>query len=63
MTRTEAPKAGNPCWVDVTSTDITATRAFYTELFGWGAEEPDPEFGGYFNFTKDGERIAALVNG
>ena len=43
MTRTEAPKAGNPCWVDVMSTDIAATRAFYTELFGWGAEEPDPE--------------------
>jgi len=61
MTRTEAPKAGNPCWVDVTSTDITATRAFYTELFGWGAEEPDPEFGGYFNFTKDGERIAGAM--
>ena len=62
MSKAEAPKAGKPCWVDVMSTDIAATRAFYTRLFGWGAEEPDPEFGGYFNFTKDGERIAGAMS-
>jgi hypothetical protein len=40
------------------TSDTDRARAFYTELFGWGAEEPNPEFGGYFNFTKDGAWIA-----
>ena len=35
-----------------------AVRRFYGELFGWEAEEPNPEFGGYFNFLRNGIRIA-----
>jgi predicted enzyme related to lactoylglutathione lyase len=56
-TRESAP-VGAPCWVDLASTDVDRSRAFYTELFGWEAEEPNPEFAGYFNYTKDGARIA-----
>jgi predicted enzyme related to lactoylglutathione lyase len=41
------------------TSDADRSRAFYGELFGWVAEEPNPDFGGYFNFTKDGVRIAA----
>src|SRR5262249_9168071 len=33
-------------------------RAFYSELFGWKAEEPNAEFGGYWMFFKDGVQIA-----
>jgi predicted enzyme related to lactoylglutathione lyase len=56
-TRDTAP-AGAPCWVDLMSSDVDKARPFYTELFGWTAEEPNAEFGGYFNFSKDGVLIA-----
>ena len=32
--------------------------AFYSELFGWEAQEPSPEFGGYFMFTRNGVPVA-----
>ena len=56
-TRENVP-AGAPIWVDVMSTDVEVTRAFYCELFGWTAEDPLPEFGGYFNFRKGDALIA-----
>src|SRR5947209_5188486 len=56
-TRDTAP-IGAPCWVDLMTSDTDRARAFYTELLGWGVEEPNAEFGGYFNFTKDGAWIA-----
>jgi predicted enzyme related to lactoylglutathione lyase len=43
------------------TSDTQRSRSFYTELFGWGAEEPNEDFGGYFNFTKDGVRIAGCM--
>jgi predicted enzyme related to lactoylglutathione lyase len=30
-------------------------------LFGWEAEDPDPQFGGYFTFTRQGVRIAGCM--
>ncbi|MGO8887161.1 MAG: hypothetical protein ACLPUO_24855 [Streptosporangiaceae bacterium] len=51
--RENAP-AGAPCWVDLTTSDTGRSREFYTRLFGWTAEEPAEEFGGYFSFRKDG---------
>lgn len=45
---------GVPCWVDLASPDVEASRAFYNGLFGWGASEPDEAFGGYANFALDG---------
>ncbi len=56
-TRDTAP-IGAPCWVDLMTSDTDRARAFYTELLGWGVEDADPQFGGYFNFTKDGVWIA-----
>ncbi len=56
-TRDTAP-IGAPCWVDLTTSDTERSRVFYCQLFGWTAEEPNPEFGGYFNFAKDGVRVA-----
>ncbi len=56
-TRENAP-IGAPCWVDLTTSDTERSRAFYCELFGWTAEEPAEEFGGYFNFSKDGVLVA-----
>ena len=49
---------GAPCWVDLMTSDPAASREFYGGVFGWTAEAPNPELGGYFNFRKDGVRIA-----
>lgn len=59
-TRTHVP-AGAPVWIDLATSDQPASRAFYRELFGWEAEEPDPDLGGYLNFSRGGERVAGCV--
>ena len=55
--RDTAP-AGAPCWVNLMTSDPGRSRDFYTQLFGWTATEPQEDFGGYFNFAKDGVRVA-----
>jgi uncharacterized protein len=49
---------GAPIWVDIFTSNPDTARAFYCQLFGWEADEGAEEFGGYFNFTKDGKRVA-----
>ncbi|MQY26501.1 VOC family protein [Nocardia aurantia] len=55
MTYTFRP--GDPCWVDLFTSDADRAIAFYGELLGWTAERAE-EFGGYINFSKDGELVA-----
>src|SRR5580658_4582310 len=55
--RDKAP-IGSPCWVDLWTSDTERSRSFYSDLFGWEAQEPSPEFGGYFMFTRNGVPIA-----
>ena len=51
---------GTPCWVDVTSPELDRTISFYSDLFGWKADQdPRPEAGGYTMFTKEGKQVAA----
>jgi len=38
--------------------DVEGSRKFYTALFGWEAQDTNPEFGGYFMFTRSGAPIA-----
>ena len=47
-TRESAP-LGAPCWTDLWTSDVEGSRKFYSDLFGWEAQEPSPEFGGYFS--------------
>lgn len=56
-TRDTTP-TGAPCWVDLYTSDTDRARSFYGELFGWTSEQADEEFGGYINFSKDGQMIA-----
>ena len=50
---------GVPLWVDVSSSDIDKSRAFYSGLFGWDAQVvPDPQAGGYTMFFLDGKMVA-----
>jgi predicted enzyme related to lactoylglutathione lyase len=47
MKFTEYPQ-GSPNWVDLATTDLAASVAFYSALFGWqGETSPDPQYGGY----------------
>ena len=59
-TRDHAP-LGAPCWVDLWTSDIPGSRAFYGELFGWESGDPDPQFGGYFIFTRQDVDIAGCM--
>jgi predicted enzyme related to lactoylglutathione lyase len=52
---------GTPCWVDYGATDLEATKAFYTDLFGWTyTESSGEEYGGYINALKDDRQVAGL---
>src|SRR5271165_7523565 len=59
-TRDSAPN-GAPCWTDLWTSDVEGSRRFYSELFGWEAQEPSPEFGGYFMFTRNGVPTAGAM--
>ncbi len=54
MASRDTAPLGAPCWADLWTSDVEGARRFYSELFGWTAEEPSPEFGGYFMWSRDG---------
>jgi len=56
-----APPIGSPCWTDLWTSDVEGSRRFYSELFGWEAQDPSPEFGGYFMFTRDDVPVAGAM--
>ena len=58
--RTQVP-GGAPIWIDLSTSDQGASRAFYSGLFGWDAEDPDPELGGYLSFSLAGEPVAGCM--
>ncbi len=61
MTTREMASIGAPCWTDLWTSDVEGSRHFYSALFGWEAQEPSPEFGGYFMFTQRGVPIAGAM--
>lgn len=58
----EGYEPGIPSWVDVMSPDVDGSRAFYTGLFGWDAEDQHGEDGElvYVMFRHDGHDVAGL---
>ena len=61
MTTRDSAPVGSPCWTDLWTSDVEGSRKFYSELFGWEAQEPSPEFGGYFMFTRNGVPVAGAM--
>ena len=51
---------GTPSWVDIGSTDLDKTHAFYTGLFGWERQDAGPAelTGGYGFYMQRGRMIA-----
>lgn len=61
MAETPQHAPGTFCWIELGSSDQDAARSFYTELFGWEAEEvPMDEESSYTMFHKGGKYTAAL---
>jgi predicted enzyme related to lactoylglutathione lyase len=62
MTTRDIPfEPGTPCWVDLFSSDLDASKNFYGELFGWEAHDSGEEFGGYVSVHSDGRRVAGMM--
>jgi predicted enzyme related to lactoylglutathione lyase len=61
MAKRDTAVVGAPCWVDLMTSDTQRSREFYGQVFGWTAEEPAEQFGGYFNFWKDGVLVAGCM--
>ena len=53
---------GTPSWVDLMSPDVDASKAFYTAVFGWDAEDQLDDDGNrvYVMFTQAGKSVAGL---
>lgn len=61
MPKRDSAPLGAPCWVDLFTSDPDRSTAFYGRLLGWAAEDAGPEYGGYINFSRDGERVAGCM--
>ena len=61
MTQRAKAPAGAPTWIDLMTSDPEKVLPFYGELFGWTSTEPDPDYGGYINFLKDGVVVAGCM--
>ena len=49
-------------WIDLTTTDVEAARAFYSELFGWTSEDmPTPMGPAYTMCFLDGKVVAGMA--
>jgi predicted enzyme related to lactoylglutathione lyase len=59
-TPTDFP-TGAPLWIDLNSSDVDASRAFYEGLFGWSSVAAGPEFGNYVTFSLDDRQVAGMV--
>ncbi len=52
---------GAPCWMDLITSDVEKSVAFYTQLFGWTSQDTPPDFGGYQYFEKDGKAVGGCM--
>jgi uncharacterized protein len=52
---------GTPLWIDLGSPDLPGSARFYSELFGWQAEDLGEQMGHYTMFRQDGKSVAAVA--
>lgn len=61
MTQEQSTTAGRPVWIDLSSSDPAASRAFYSTLLGWQVEvSADAQFGGYALAKIGGRDVAGI---
>ncbi|MBC7723338.1 MAG: VOC family protein [Burkholderiaceae bacterium] len=61
MPTVESTPAGAPIWFDLSTSDPAVSSAFYEGVFGWTAQDPGPDYGGYINFFKGDAQIAGMM--
>jgi predicted enzyme related to lactoylglutathione lyase len=63
MTATKTPTyaPGTPIWIDLTTPDLAASTRFYSQLFGWQAEDMGEQLGHYTMLRQDGKAVAAIT--
>lgn len=61
MPKRDTAPVGAPCWIDLATSDVDKSRAFYDELFSWTSEDAGADYGHYINFTKDGVPVAGAM--
>jgi uncharacterized protein len=52
---------GQPCWMDLVTSDTDTAVNFYEEVFGWKNHETPPEMQGYRYFTLDGKSVGGCM--
>jgi uncharacterized protein len=53
---------GDPCWIDLMTSDLHKAREFYSALFGWTYETGDEAtYGGYVSAFANGAPVAGLM--
>lgn len=53
---------GDPCWIDLMTTNPEKSREFYAGLFGWTYETGDEEkYGGYVTAFAQGAPVAGMM--
>ena len=53
---------GQPIWIELFTSQPEVTRPFYSELFGWTAEQSGEEFGGYITYSTGGNLAAGSMH-
>ena len=53
---------GTFCWVELTSTDQEAAKSFYSELFGWEADDRPVADGVVYSMMKLDDSFAAAIS-
>jgi predicted enzyme related to lactoylglutathione lyase len=48
--------------MDLLSSDVDKSLAFYTQLLGWTTRDTPPDFGGYTYFEKDGKAVGGCMS-
>lgn len=55
-------QSGDPCWIDLMTSDAEQAKSFYGELFDWTFETGDQEmYGGYISAAKNGKAVAGIM--
>lgn len=51
---------GQPCWIDLMTSDPQKSKEFYTKLFSWTVVEQGEEYGNYNMFYSQGKLVAGM---
>jgi hypothetical protein len=52
---------GSPCWFELGTTDQAAAKEFYSQLFGWSANDNPMGPNEYYTIFRLGDRDAAAA--